>query len=158
MSEAIGIMNEAYFVGRHELIDWVNTTLKLNISKVEECCTGAIHCQIFDMLYPGKMNMSKVNYAAKHEYEYVNNFKLLQDLFTKVDIQHHVPVDRVVKGKYQDNLELLQWVYEVFNRNYNGAEYDPLKRRAKSKGGVIAHAAKRPGASAASVKATTTKP
>jgi microtubule-associated protein, RP/EB family len=71
---------------------------------------------------------------------------LLQALFDKVDIQHYIPVEKVIKGKYQDNLELLQWVYEVFNRNYTGAEYDPVKRRAKSKGGVAAHVAKKPGA------------
>lgn len=114
--------------------------------QVEECCTGAIHCQIFDVLYPGKMNMTKVNFEAKHEYEFVKNFKLLQDMFDKVDIQHHVPVEKIIKGKYQDNLELLQWVYEVFNRTYNGGDYDPIKRRSKSKGGLSAFKGSRGGA------------
>lgn len=40
------MMSEAYFVGRYELIQWINSFLKLNIRKVEECASGAIHCQV----------------------------------------------------------------------------------------------------------------
>lgn len=68
---AIGMMNEAYFRSRTELLDWANTTFALNLSKVEECCTGAFHCQVFDRVYPGKLPMAKVNFAAKHDYEYL---------------------------------------------------------------------------------------
>ena len=32
----IGMMDGAYFVGRNEILSWVNTTLHLNLSKVEE--------------------------------------------------------------------------------------------------------------------------
>ena len=45
-----------------------------------------------------------------------------------------VPVERIVKARYQDSLEFLQWVYEYFNRNFNGRDYDPIKRRSRSKG------------------------
>lgn len=27
--------------------------------------------------------MSKINFAAKHEYEYISNFKILQDVFKR---------------------------------------------------------------------------
>lgn len=32
----IGMMDGAYFVGRNEILNWVNSTLHLNLSKVEE--------------------------------------------------------------------------------------------------------------------------
>jgi RP/EB family microtubule-associated protein len=32
---AIGMMDGAFFVGRKEIVDWVNDTLNVNISKVK---------------------------------------------------------------------------------------------------------------------------
>lgn len=32
----IGMMDAAYFVGRNEILNWVNSTLQLSLSKVEE--------------------------------------------------------------------------------------------------------------------------
>jgi len=32
----IGIMDGAYFVSRSDIISWINSTLQLNIAKVEE--------------------------------------------------------------------------------------------------------------------------
>lgn len=33
-------MDQAYFVGRKEIVDWINETLKLNIGKVEQTASG----------------------------------------------------------------------------------------------------------------------
>lgn len=32
----IGMMDGAYFVGRNEILAWINTTLQLSLAKVEE--------------------------------------------------------------------------------------------------------------------------
>jgi hypothetical protein len=32
----IGMMDGAYFVGRNEILSWINTTLQLGLAKVEE--------------------------------------------------------------------------------------------------------------------------
>jgi RP/EB family microtubule-associated protein len=34
-----------------------------------------------------------------------------------------------MKAKYQDNLEMLQWIKRFFDLNYNGAPYDAAGRR-----------------------------
>jgi RP/EB family microtubule-associated protein len=125
----IGMMEGAYFVGRVELLNWVNDLLKLDYTKVEQACTGAAYCQIMDALYPGKVPLSKVNFNAKHEYEYLANFKVLQNVFDKLGIDKTIDVTKIVKGKYQDNLEFLQWMKRYFDLNYSGGEYNALERR-----------------------------
>jgi hypothetical protein len=72
-----GMMSGAFFVGKKELLDWLNTTFNCGYSKVEQCASGerlclrcepvsacvpgggltaragAAHCQILDSIYPG---------------------------------------------------------------------------------------------------------
>ena len=56
----------------------------------------------------------------------------------KLGVKKVIPIDRLIKAKYQDNLEFLQWMYAFFQNNYNGDEYDAEKRRSMSKGGSAA--------------------
>lgn len=36
----IGLMEGAFFVGRKEIVDWINATLDINIQKVEDTASG----------------------------------------------------------------------------------------------------------------------
>lgn len=40
-----------------------------------------------------------------------------------------VPVDRLIKGRFQDNFEFLQWFKKFFDANYDGREYDAQEAR-----------------------------
>ena len=40
-----------------------------------------------------------------------------------------VPIDKLVKGKFQDNFEFLQWFKKFFDANYIGTAYDALAMR-----------------------------
>ena len=40
-----------------------------------------------------------------------------------------IPVDKLVKGKFQDNFEFVQWFKKFFDANYDGKEYDPVAAR-----------------------------
>ena len=40
-----------------------------------------------------------------------------------------IPVDKLVKGRFQDNFEFLQWFKKFFDANYSGQEYDALAAR-----------------------------
>ena len=73
-------------VSKRELLDWINSLLGLQYTKVEQACTGAAYCQILDALYPGKVPLSKVNFKATHDFEYVANFKIVQSVFAKCGI------------------------------------------------------------------------
>ena len=70
-----------------------------------------------------------MKWNAKHEYEYVENYKVLQQGFAKNDMKKYIDVDKLTKAKYQDNLEFLQWMKKYFDMNYNGEPYDAVSRR-----------------------------
>ena len=48
---------------------------------------GAAHCQVLDMLHAGVVPLHKVNFDAVLEHEILSNYKLLQLVFTKLDIR-----------------------------------------------------------------------
>jgi len=96
--------NNTIDLSRGELLNWLNELLQTTLSKIEQLGTGAVYCQLIDLLYPKQLPMSKVNWKAKFDYEYVSNFKILQQTFNKLGILKHIEVERLIKCKYQDNL------------------------------------------------------
>ena len=58
------------------------------------------------------------------------NYKVLQSCFTKHNIEKTVLVDKLIRCRFQDNLEFLQWLkkYWVQNKDSTTA-YDPTSRR-----------------------------
>lgn len=118
---------------RQELIQWLNSLLQLNITKVEQCGTGAALCQVFDSIYMD-VPMSKVKFNVNSEYLYIQNFKVLQNTFTKHQIDKPIPVSALVKCKMQDNLEFLQWTKRFWDLNFPDHDYDAVARR---KGGAL---------------------
>jgi len=122
---------------RQELVQWLNSLLQLNITKVEQCGTGAALCQVFDSIYMD-VPMSKVKFNVNSEYAYIQNFKVLQNTFTKHQIDKPIPVESLVKCKMQDNLEFLQWTKRFWDLNFPDHDYDAVTRR---KGGGLAASA-----------------
>ncbi|NWS65142.1 MARE3 protein, partial [Chunga burmeisteri] len=69
-------------LSRHDMLAWVNDSLQLNYTKIEQLCSGGLRG-------PGGL----------------------------------------VKGKFQDNFEFIQWFKKFFDANYDGKEYNPLLAR-----------------------------
>merc|ERR1719234_1216518 len=83
------------------------------------------------MLFPGSIQVKKVKFNTKLEHEYINNFKVLQAAFKKMSVDKIVPVDRLVKARFQDNFEFLQWFKKFFDANYGGQDYDAVGKPAR---------------------------
>lgn len=141
---AIGMMDGAFFVSKSAILDWLNSTYKLHLTKIEETASGAVACQVLDSIFPGEVNMSKVRWDAKSAHEYVGNYKVLQQVLQKKGVDKYIDVERLMRGKYQDNLENMQWFKAFYERNASSAAaaaaaaglppYDPIGRRSKGRG------------------------
>lgn len=107
--------------------------------------------------------MQRVNWEAKSDYEYIQNYKLLQQAFAKNKVQRYVDVDKLIRAKYQgesnllkclrrsslvnanhgthhkplvDNLEFCQWLKAFYDQSgVYRPEYDAAGIRSKGKGG-----------------------
>ncbi|XP_011497051.1 PREDICTED: microtubule-associated protein RP/EB family member 1 isoform X6 [Ceratosolen solmsi marchali] len=117
-------------LSRHDMLAWVNDCLQSSFLKIEELCTGAAYCQFMDMLFPGSVPLKRVKFKTNLEHEYIQNFKLLQGGFKKMNVEKAVPIDKLVKSRFQDNFEFLQWFKKFFDANYSGTDvYDALAMR-----------------------------
>ncbi|XP_067099035.1 microtubule-associated protein RP/EB family member 3a isoform X2 [Osmerus mordax] len=114
-------------LSRHDMLAWVNDSLHLSYTKIEQMCSA--YCQFMDMLFPGCVLLKKVKFQAKLEHEFIHNFKVLQAAFKRMSVDKIIPVEKLVKGKFQDNFEFVQWFKKFFDANYDGKEYDPLQAR-----------------------------
>ena len=130
--QSIGMMEGAFFVPKSDLIGWVNSTLSLEITKIEQLGTGAAYCNLIDAMFPGKVAMQRVNWKARNEWEFINNYKILQQAFAKCKIQKYIDIEKLSKCRYQDNLEFIQWLkryFDLHNKN-DLATYDaPASRK-----------------------------
>ena len=127
--ESFGINDECYKVSKTVLLSWMNEDFQLNLNKIEQLGTGAVYCQILDKIYPGTFNMSGVKWGAKFDYEYHDNYKVLNNAFRKNGVMKNLDVDKLVKCRLLDNTEMAQWIKKYFELHYSGQDYDPVARR-----------------------------
>ncbi|EKX73195.1 conserved hypothetical protein [Theileria equi strain WA] len=123
-------MDNSQFIGRSELLAWVNELLELKLTKIEQCCNGAVYLQLMDVIYPGKVPLGKIKWNSSLEYEHIHNYKLLQNVFKLCSISKHINVQGLIKGRCQDNLEFLQWMKHFVDTHHDSSnKYDGLHRR-----------------------------
>ena len=91
-NQSFGLMNNAYFVSRREILDWINKLLKLDLHCIEQLGTGAVSCQLVDAYMPDVVQMGNVNWKAKNEHEFITNFKILQKSFVKLGLNKKIDV------------------------------------------------------------------
>ncbi|KAI8322914.1 hypothetical protein GQ54DRAFT_127238 [Martensiomyces pterosporus] len=135
---------------RQTLIAWVNDLLQTNYTKVEQLGSGAAYCQIIDSVYLD-VPLGRVKFDANQAYEYMENFKILQNVFAKHKIDKPVDPTRLMKCRFQDNFEFLQWLKRFWDSYYSGQHYDAVARR---KGRAVEAPGPRPRSSASSARSS----
>ena len=84
------MMDPAFFVGRRAILDWVNSTFRMNLAKIEETASGAVACQLLDAIYPGEVSMQRVRWDAKSPHEFIDNYKVVQAVFEKKGVDKYL--------------------------------------------------------------------
>ncbi|BFG05971.1 microtubule-associated protein RP/EB family member 1 [Drosophila madeirensis] len=109
-------------MSRHDMLQWVNTMVQGQFKKIEELCSGVAYCQMMELIFPNCINLKRVKMSAKLEHECLHNLKLFQGAFTRLKLDKTVPIDRLIKGRFQDNFEFLQWFKKFFDSQAPGME------------------------------------
>ena len=110
-------------LGRNAIVEWINNTAGTKHSKVEELCSGVAYCKCMQLLFPDNISIRKLKLNAKLEREYLHNMKLLQACFVLTNVVKVIPIDRLVKGRFQDNIEFIQWFKKFFDANAGGRDF-----------------------------------
>uniref|UniRef100_A0A1I7RLN5 Microtubule-associated protein RP/EB family member 1 n=1 Tax=Bursaphelenchus xylophilus TaxID=6326 RepID=A0A1I7RLN5_BURXY len=132
-------------ISRMSLLSWVNDCLQSQLNKIEEMSTGAAYCQLTDRLFPGSVPLKKVKWNSRNDTDWVNNWRVLQKAWGDLGIDKPINVLTLMRAKFQDNFEFLQWFKKFYDANDAGYEYDALAARG---GEQFPVSAGRPGARA----------
>ncbi|KAM3134279.1 hypothetical protein pb186bvf_013564 [Paramecium bursaria] len=104
--------------GRQDLLTWINEFTECDYPKIEMLSDGIAYCQVIDAIHNGSVGLVKLNYNARFPDEYTRNLKvcyqstmILDDAFSKNKIDKPVPIDKLSKSKFQDNMSFLQWLF-----------------------------------------------
>ncbi|KAH8266076.1 hypothetical protein KR038_002269 [Drosophila bunnanda] len=117
---------------RFQILAWINSELNTYLYKIEDLGTGAIYCCLMEKLFPGIIDMPKVKCQANQEYEFLANFRLVQNAFDQVQVVVQIPMAELVKRRLSDNLEFGCWFRRLYERNYKKLVrhgYDPVAAR-----------------------------
>jgi hypothetical protein len=88
-------------MSRNELLAWVNDCLQSGFTKIEDLKIGAPYAQFTDFLFPGWIQLKRVKWNSRLELDWLANWKLVQVAWKSLGIDKVVPVDKLIKGKFQ---------------------------------------------------------
>ncbi|KAI4884077.1 hypothetical protein NFI96_030674 [Prochilodus magdalenae] len=114
---------------RYEVLSWLNDLLQTEFTQVEQLCSGACFCQLLDWLFPGSINMSKVNFQSQDDADFLQNYSVLHAGFSKMGITQSIQVEELTKGKFRANFTFLKWFKKFFQANFSGQVYSPVEAR-----------------------------
>ena len=117
-------------MSRIQLLQWINGVTGSNCTKIEHLGRGDVYLQLFAGYYPDTA-LNKGVMDPNQEYQFRQNWKLLQLIFDKYQIPVAIPVERLVKCKFQDNVEFCQLV----KKHLEGENASPNARPAMNSTG-----------------------
>ncbi len=84
---------------------------------MEICSDGIAYCQVLDAIHPqAAVPLHRLNFNAKNKDDFARNLKVLDDTLTKLKTQKRIQVEQIANGKFQYNMEFLQWLYDYAHK------------------------------------------
>ena len=59
---------------------------------LEELTSGAVFCQILDLIYDGMMPLQRVNWTSDKTSDFLSNYEVLTQSFKKFQVQREINV------------------------------------------------------------------
>jgi len=72
---------------------------------------GVAYAQIIDAIHPGSINILRINLATRYPDDCLRNLKMVEDALKKLKIGQPFSFDKISRGRFQDNITFLQWIY-----------------------------------------------
>lgn len=110
-------------LGRHELLQWVNSVAQAEYPSIESLCDGIAYCQIFEAIHPNSINTSRMTLVTKLPLECMRNLRLLESAMKNLSIPITVSLDKMANGRFQDNIIFTQWLFN-YSRKF---KQEPLE-------------------------------
>lgn len=76
---------------------------KLSLTKAEELASGAVFCQVLDLIYDGLLPMQKVNWTSDKSSDFLANFEVLSQSLAKFKVHREINVRRLIKPDKRDD-------------------------------------------------------
>ncbi|KDO34324.1 hypothetical protein SPRG_01459 [Saprolegnia parasitica CBS 223.65] len=104
-------------IGRFELLSWLNEFLETDYTKIEHLADGIAYCQVFDVIFPGKVALHLVNFHATYEPEFERNLGILKKAFDACQVRKEIPMKKLVRGVFHEHFDFLNWIHDYVHRN-----------------------------------------
>ena len=124
---------KAKSLGRLELLEWINSLLEADYSKVEHLGDGVAYMQILDAVHPTlrSTHLYKINFNARTENQRISNLRVVQEALVVSGVAKDLPVKQLARCKFADNISMLQWCYAFVHKKYSDANTNYRARQAR---------------------------
>jgi RP/EB family microtubule-associated protein len=95
------------YTSRTFLLKWLNS-IQISIEKIEDIGKGAVLCTLIKKI---DQEFPPFKKEPWNENDYIYNLKLVQLYLNKKGIKMYFPIEKMIKLKLQDNLEVIQQFY-----------------------------------------------
>lgn len=110
-------MGTRFFLSKSYLLDWLHNN-GVVITKIEELGCGVPLIQFINNYFTEKIDLYKINPVT--EGDYIINLTKVKQFLERKGIKLYMPIEKMIKLRMQDNLEVLQLFYtKIHNLNTN---------------------------------------
>ncbi|XP_017085585.1 microtubule-associated protein RP/EB family member 1-like [Drosophila eugracilis] len=109
---------------------WVKQSLNIDMRCIEELSSGAIYCQLLDMIYENVVPLKDVVFATNRITIFRKNFIVLQKCLEQLEIPIEVPIEDLVWCDFEANLAFAVEFFKIFRTLSSSCEKRMLTYKA----------------------------